>query len=67
MNGATVILLNLSLTLSPGLSILAGHMHITCLSIPGEGSNSVALPEVSSIADPVGNLSHVACAVEYIL
>ena len=42
-------------------------MHITCLSIPGEGSDSVDLPEVSSIAHPVGNPSHVACAVEYIL
>ena len=44
-----VILLNLSLTLSPRLSI-----HMTCLSIP----------EVSSLAHPVGNPSHVACAVE---
>ena len=44
-----------------------GILHIIYLSIPGEGSDSVDLPEVSSIAHPVGNQSHVACAVEYIL
>ena len=59
--------MNLSIILSVRLSILAFYMHITCLSIPGEGSNSVALPEVSSISHPVGNQSHVAYVVEYIV